>query len=132
MSYSSAIEPGLQIELSIDQQRALETAVARLHAEFAGSFDVAIIAWLLHSFYDQFADGATVHDFLALLAERFTRQRLLALKSTQPNTRSALGKDGAGDYFGAPESLTMTRANRVDRVPAGTARDIPNEVSHGR
>lgn len=83
MSYSTAVEPALHLELSIDQRRALESAAARLHDEFAGHFDIAIIEGLLYSCYDQFADGATVHDFLALLSERFARQRLLASAQTR-------------------------------------------------
>jgi arsenate reductase (thioredoxin) len=67
-------EPQIHIELSIDQRQALKSAAARLHTEFADTFTPELIERLVYSSYDQFADPATVHDFLALLAERFTRQ----------------------------------------------------------
>ncbi|MBY0441495.1 MAG: hypothetical protein K2Q25_05065 [Mycobacteriaceae bacterium] len=83
MSYSTAVEPALHLELSIDQRRALRSAAARLHEEFSGTFDTAMIECLLYSLYDQLADTATIHDFLALLSERFARQRLLTLAQAQ-------------------------------------------------
>ena len=86
MSYSTAVEPALHIELSLDQRRALASAAARLYEEFSGTFEMAMIECLLYSLYDQFADSATIHDFLALLAERFARQRLLSLAQTQGQT----------------------------------------------
>ena len=52
------------------------TAAARLADEFDGIFGTETIERFLHSSYDQFADRATVANFLPLLAERFARQRL--------------------------------------------------------
>jgi arsenate reductase (thioredoxin) len=72
-------DPLIRVELSIDQHQALKSAAARLHSEFADDFNPEIIERFVYSSYDQFADRATVHDFLALLAERFARQRLRAL-----------------------------------------------------
>lgn len=57
----------------------LTTAAARLAKEFEGSFGVETIERFLGSSYDQFAGGATVANFLPLMAERFARQRLKAL-----------------------------------------------------
>lgn len=77
-------------DLSIDQQLALHTAAARLCGEFAGIFGQETIELFLHSSYDQFAARSTVPDFLPLLAERFTRQRLRALakvEGRQPDGR---------------------------------------------
>ncbi len=66
-------------DLSGDQELALRTAATRLQDEFADTFGVETIERFLHSSYDQFAGRATVTNFLPLLAERFARQRLIAL-----------------------------------------------------
>ncbi|WP_137145980.1 arsenate reductase ArsC [Mycolicibacterium sp. CR10] len=66
-------------DLSIDQRHALTTAATRLERDFGDSFGVETIERFLHTSYDQFAGRATVPNFLPLLAERFARQRLLAL-----------------------------------------------------
>lgn len=79
MRYSSATQPGLRIELSLDERRALKSAAQRLHTEFAATAATAIIDEFLYSSYNQLADRARLHDFLVLLAERFARHRLRAL-----------------------------------------------------
>jgi protein-tyrosine-phosphatase len=66
-------------ELSVDQQNALATAAGKLTGEFAGVFGAQTIERFLYSSYDQFAERATVANYLPLLAERFARQRLRAL-----------------------------------------------------
>lgn len=78
MSYKAAAEPGLHIELSLDERRALHSAAERLRAEFGGT-PAATVDRVLHTSYNQLADGARLHDFLVLLAERFARHRLRAL-----------------------------------------------------
>jgi arsenate reductase (thioredoxin) len=65
--------------LSIDQQLALRTAAATLQRRFDGVFGTETIERFLHSSYEQFANRASVPNFLPLLAERFARQRLEAL-----------------------------------------------------
>jgi arsenate reductase (thioredoxin) len=50
-----------------------------LDKEFDGIFGVETIELFLHTSYDQFAGHARIPNFLPLLAERFTRQRLRAL-----------------------------------------------------
>jgi arsenate reductase len=72
--------------LSIDQQHALKTSATRLHAEFGEHFGVETIERFLHSSYDQFAGRAAVPNFLPLLAERWARQRLLALARVEGKT----------------------------------------------
>jgi|SRR5690349_13639271 len=69
----------LRRDLSVDQQHALKTAATRLHTEFGEHFGVETIERFLHSSYDQFAGRATIPNFLPLLAERWARQRLIAL-----------------------------------------------------
>jgi arsenate reductase (thioredoxin) len=66
-------------DLSIDTQLALHTAASHLRQEFDGILGEETIERFLHSSYDQFADRASVPNFLPLLAERFARQRLRAL-----------------------------------------------------
>ncbi len=65
--------------ISLDQVVALKRAAGRLSREFEGSFNAETIERFLTSSYRQFADHATVVNFLPLLAERFARQRLQAL-----------------------------------------------------
>ena len=65
--------------LSLDQQLALRTAAGSLRQQFEGVFGTETIEKFLHSSYDQFASNASIPTFLPLLAERFARQRLIAL-----------------------------------------------------
>jgi arsenate reductase (thioredoxin) len=76
-------------DLSIDQQLALRTAAANLGRQFDGTFGTETIERFLHSSYDEFAGRAVVLNYLPLLAERFARQRLLALAKVE-------GKHDAG------------------------------------
>ena len=69
--------------LSLDQALALRTAATRLRAEFEGTFGVETIERFLHTSYDQFASRATITNFLPLVGERFTRQRLRALAKVE-------------------------------------------------
>jgi len=70
-------------DLSLDVQLALRTAAKNLHDEFDGIFGAETIELFLHTSYDQFADRATVVNFLPLLAERFAKQRLRALAKVE-------------------------------------------------
>jgi arsenate reductase len=70
--------PDLQ-EFSPEANLALKTAARHLRQEFEGTFSVETIEQFLGTSYDQFADRATVINFLPLMAERFARQRLHAL-----------------------------------------------------
>ena len=70
-------------DITLDQQVALKTAATRLGRDFAETFNTETIERFLHSSYDQFAGGATVANFLPLLAERFARQRLQALAKVE-------------------------------------------------
>nr|WP_238846470.1 arsenate reductase ArsC [Nocardia terpenica] len=67
----------------MDHRLALETAATRLHREFADTFGAETIESYLYSSFNQFASRATVLNFLPLLAERFTRQRLHALAEVE-------------------------------------------------
>ena len=69
----------LNAEVSLDQQYALRVAAGRLSNEYAGVFNSETIERFLHGSYEEFADKATMTNFLPLLAERFARQRLQAL-----------------------------------------------------
>lgn len=73
----------LRTDLSIDQRLALKTAASHLQAEFADMFGVQTIERFLHSSYEQFANRASIPNFLPLLAERFARQRLRALAKVE-------------------------------------------------
>ena len=65
--------------LKPDQRLALRTAAKNLTEQYAGAFSTETIQLFLETSYDQFAGRATMSHFLPLLAERFARQRLLAL-----------------------------------------------------
>jgi protein-tyrosine-phosphatase len=65
--------------MPLDQHLALESAAARLAAEFGSTHGTETIERFLLTSYDEFADRATIVNFLPLLAERFARQRLEAL-----------------------------------------------------
>jgi len=65
--------------LSVQENLALRSAAQRLASEFEGTFGSETIELFLVSSYDQIVDGATITNFLPLLAERFARQRLKAL-----------------------------------------------------
>jgi arsenate reductase (thioredoxin) len=65
--------------LSPDQALALETAAKNLHREFEGTFSTETITQFLETSYSQVAEGASVAHYLPLIAERFARQRLIAL-----------------------------------------------------
>jgi protein-tyrosine-phosphatase len=75
--------------LSVDQQHALRVAATALHKEFGGYFSTGTIELFLETSYDQFAERATVPNFLPLMAERFARQRLRALAKVE-----GVGSDG--------------------------------------
>ena len=70
---------GLDLELRL----SLRNAATRLADEFTGVFGAETIERFLTSSYDQFADHATIPNFLPLLAERFARQRLRALAKVE-------------------------------------------------
>jgi len=61
----------------------LRTAAKNLTEEHAGTFSTETIQRFLETSYDQFAGRASVTHFLPLLAERFARQRLVALAKVE-------------------------------------------------
>jgi protein-tyrosine-phosphatase len=64
---------------TLDQQVALRQSAARLARDFDGIYGPETVERFLMSSYDEFADRATIVNFLPLLAERFAGQRLTAL-----------------------------------------------------
>jgi hypothetical protein len=69
--------------LSIATTLAIRTAASRLADEFTCTFGPETIERFLHSSYDQLAQQAAVSKFLPLMAERFVRQRLLAVQKSK-------------------------------------------------
>ncbi|MGD9619572.1 MAG: arsenate reductase ArsC [Mycolicibacterium sp.] len=61
----------------------MQSAAVQLEKEFDGVFGVDTIEAFLRASYDQFAGHASIPNFLPLLAERFTRQRLRALAKVE-------------------------------------------------
>ena len=75
--------------LSVDQRHSLRLAATTLHNEFGNFFSTETIELFLETSYDQFANRATITNFLPLMAERFARQRLHALARME-----GIGTDG--------------------------------------
>ncbi|GAB7045446.1 arsenate reductase ArsC [Catenuloplanes indicus] len=78
---------GWQRDLSVDQQLALRTAATRLAAEFDGVYGAETVERFLYTSYEQFAGPHAIPNYLPLLAERFARQRLLALARIEGHHR---------------------------------------------
>ncbi|MFO7961464.1 MAG: hypothetical protein R6U94_11005 [Nitriliruptoraceae bacterium] len=70
------------MELSPIQQRALEEAATRLQQRFDGTFNRETIVRYLDDSLARLS-GATYHDYVSLLAERFARERLTAIAKTE-------------------------------------------------
>ena len=64
----------------IGQQLMIKQAAARLHHEFAGTFNAETIERYINDSRDMLNLNATVPHWLPLLIERFTRDRLRALR----------------------------------------------------
>jgi protein-tyrosine-phosphatase len=69
--------------LSPDQHLALRRAAKNLREDYEGTFSIETIQLFLETSYDQFAGRASFVNFLPLLAERFARQRLVALAKVE-------------------------------------------------
>jgi protein-tyrosine-phosphatase len=70
-------------ELTIEQQLALRKSASYLQSLFEGIFGKETIELFLQTSFDQFANRATIPNFIPLLAERFARQRLKALAKVE-------------------------------------------------
>ena len=70
-------------DLTLEQTMALSVAAGRLGREFEGVYGTETIERFLHTSYDQFAERASIPNFLPLIAERFARQRLRALAKVE-------------------------------------------------
>ena len=68
---------------TLEQTMALSVAAGRLQTEFDNVFGMETIERFLHTSYDQFAERASIPNFLPLMAERFARQRLRALAKVE-------------------------------------------------
>lgn len=64
---------------TLDSQLALNLSLERLTGEFRETFNAATIQRYLHSSFEELSAYSTVPNFVPLLAERFTRDRLKAL-----------------------------------------------------
>ena len=75
--------PASPRQITLDQELALKTAAQRLVRDFDETFNAETIERFLVSSYEQYAERATVANFLPLLAERFAKQRLTALAKVE-------------------------------------------------
>jgi arsenate reductase len=69
----------LREDLPLETRMILRAAASRLSSEFDGVFGTETIERFLHSSYEDFAGRMTVVTWLPLFAERFARERLVAL-----------------------------------------------------
>jgi hypothetical protein len=78
------------MNVALDQatSRKIDWMVGELSAEFAGRFDRTQIEEVMDDSVERLAAGASVLDFVPLMAYRFTRERLRALEPLTP-TRSS-------------------------------------------
>ncbi|HET9648175.1 MAG TPA: arsenate reductase ArsC [Microlunatus sp.] len=72
-------QPDPQLNLGLDQQLAVKVAADRLADDFTRVYGTETIERFLTSSDEEFAEGATISNYLPQLAERFARQRPLAL-----------------------------------------------------
>jgi protein-tyrosine-phosphatase len=77
-------------DLTVEQNLALKSAARRLAEEFGGIFGQETIELFLQTSYDQFANRASVGNFLSLMGERFARQRLKALAKVEGKANDGL------------------------------------------
>ncbi|MFE6645902.1 arsenate reductase ArsC [Nocardioides sp. NPDC057772] len=73
----------MSTDLTLDQQLAVQTAVERLHEEFSSHYNATTIERVMHSSLDELLKSSTMTNFVPLLAERFTRDRLHALSRSE-------------------------------------------------
>ncbi|MGH3508579.1 MAG: arsenate reductase ArsC [Nocardioidaceae bacterium] len=67
-----------ETHVTLEQEAALERAAARLRGEFGQLFDAATVDDFLRTSYERLEQHAAFPNYLPLMAERFTRQRLQA------------------------------------------------------
>lgn len=87
---------------TIDQDAALAATVRALSTEFAATVGPETVARLVRESYDALATTATLRNHLPVLAERFARQRLRALRRLE---------GGAGETGSAPTVLFLCVQN---------------------
>jgi len=113
------------MSLPAAERTCLRSAARDLHTEFRGIFSQETIESLLIDSYAELASRATVTTWLALLSERFARQRLEALACAQ----TPIGKapavlfvclHNAGRSQMALGWLTHLAGNRVTAWSAGS------------
>jgi arsenate reductase (thioredoxin) len=76
-------------DLSIDQIQLVREVSARLERRFAGTFGPETIERFVMDSADRLIPKATIGQHLPLLAEKFARQRLVALSRVESDTPSA-------------------------------------------
>ena len=109
------------------ERMALHSAACDLHAQFRGIFGPETIEAMLITSYAQIAARATVHRWLIIAAERYARERLQALASTEIRATGTtpcvlfLSTRGADHAQMACGWFTHLAADRAIAWPAGTA-----------
>ncbi len=101
--------------------------VKHLCAEFDGEFERAQIEEVMDDSVERVVQGATVFDFVPLMAYRFARERLIALRRAQSKHAKGtwdvvfVSLSGGGRGQIAAALTTLLSANRVSVHSAGTA-----------
>lgn len=72
-------------------QHQCQRMVSDLCSEFAGAFDRPAIEDVMSDSVDRVLETATVFDFVPLMAYRFTRERLNAIRRSRVRTPTATG-----------------------------------------
>jgi arsenate reductase (thioredoxin) len=116
---------GNSLNPTVRQQ--IEWMVKHLCAEFDGAFDRARIAEVMDDSVEQLVKGATVFDYVPLMAYRFTRERLTAIMRTETHDAEGardvvfVSLSGGGRGQIAAALTTLLSDDRVSVHSAGTA-----------
>ncbi len=97
----------------------MERAISVLAGEFVGVFGVETVERCVHDSHRQLADRATVATYLPLLAQRFARERLLAVA----RTRSADPGPAPGVLF------VCTHNSDRSQMAAGWLRHLADDIA---
>ena len=116
-------------------KRQVDGMVRDLCSEFAGQFDRPQIEEVMNDSVDRVVEAARVFDFVPLMAYRFTRERLNAIRRAQGQDAQGtwdvvfVSLTGGGRGQIAAALATLLSENRVAVHSAGTA--VPGQIDPG-
>lgn len=112
-------------DLPLDDQRSLNPSLSKLKREFHGTFDDESIEHFLVDSFERLAATSRIQTFLGVLAERFARERMLAMmrvdstSSTKPGVLFLCVHNAGRSQMAAGWLRTLV-GNRVDVFTGGS------------